>query len=86
MAPFVADMWYPTNTTTAKTAAIAPIVLYCRRRNASAPSRIASEIALISAVPVSEAITARASINAATRASTPTPIATHRYSRPSFPT
>ena len=82
----LADMWYPTNTTSARAVAISPIVVYCRFRKASAPSRIAFEIACISAVPVSEAITARASISAASRASTPTTIAIHRYIRPSFPT
>ncbi len=63
-----------------------PIVLYCRRRNASAPSRIAFEIACISAVPVSDPITDRASRKAATSAKTPVTIAIQIQTVPSSPT
>ena len=44
------------------------MVRYCRRRKASAPSRMASEMRRISAVPVSAARTERASTAATTRA------------------
>ena len=43
-----------------------PIVRYWRERKASAPSRIASEIARISGLPVSAASTCRASTQATT--------------------
>ncbi len=63
---------------TASTTAIMPMVWYCRFRNASAPSRMAFEITCISAVPESDAMTARAMINATAKASSATPIAIHR--------
>src|SRR5262245_35657778 len=47
-----------------------PIVRYCRERKASAPSRIASEMARISGLPVSAASTCRARMKATTRDTT----------------
>ena len=49
-----------------------PMVRYWRARKASAPSRIASEMACMSAVPVSPAMTERAMSRAARSARTPT--------------
>ena len=65
----------PRNTTTARIRAMMPMVRYWRARKASAPSRMALEMACMSAVPVSPARTDRAITAAAMRAITPTPSA-----------
>ena len=54
------DQPMTTPMTTAPTRASRPIVVYWRRTNASAPSRIVSPTATISGVPVSRDMTSRA--------------------------
>ncbi len=51
---------YPRNNTAANTTASSRMVRFCRRRNASAPSLIASEIRRIAGLPVENFSTHRA--------------------------